>query len=73
MTMPGISPALLDEVAAALPTGDGLQPAEIHARVGRWSAVTIRHALRQLVDEGRATFTGPDTRRRYCRVETGDA
>ena len=67
--MAQFSPALLDEVAAALPAGEGLRPAEIHARVGRWSPVTIRHALRQLVDDGRATFTGPDCQRRYRRAE----
>lgn len=46
----------------------GLTPAQVHARMAEWSLITVRHALRQLVEEGRAAFTGPNQSRLYRRV-----
>jgi len=64
-----VSPAILDAVEAVLPLAGGLKPKDVHARVGRWAPVTIRHALRQLVAAGRAAYDGRDGRRLYRRVE----
>lgn len=60
------SPRTLDEVLAVLPGRDGaLTPKQVQERVGRWAPITIRHALRELVEDGRASFTGDAGRRRY--------
>jgi hypothetical protein len=61
---------LLDAVEAALPAseGAGIAAAEVHGRVaGSWNRGTVRHALRLLVDGGRAEFTGIDRHRKYRR------
>jgi hypothetical protein len=65
-----LSRALLDAVEAALPSpGDtGLATQAVHARVGGWNRTTVRHALRQLIREGRAGFSGHDRHRRYRRA-----
>jgi hypothetical protein len=62
--------ALLDAFEAALPAPNepGLAPVEIWRRVGRWALITARHAIRELVRQGRASYTGPDSRRRYRRA-----
>lgn len=64
-----LSRALLDAVEAALPPpGDaGLATQQVHARVGGWNRTTVRHALRALIREGRAGFSGRDRHRRYRR------
>jgi hypothetical protein len=36
--------------------------------VGGWNRTTVRHALRQLIREGRAGFSGRDRHRRYRRA-----
>jgi hypothetical protein len=64
------SPGLLDAVEAALPPSEaaGIAAADVHGRVpGAWSHGTVRHALRILVDSGRAEFTGVDRHRKYRR------
>jgi hypothetical protein len=61
----------LADVAAALPVapkGQGKRPHEIHDAVGKWGRSTIRHALRDLVDEGIAEFDGPDGGRLYRKA-----
>ncbi|HUC64607.1 MAG TPA: hypothetical protein VMA53_04205 [Stellaceae bacterium] len=65
-----LSRALLDAVAAALPLpGEaGLATQAVHDRVGGWNRTTVRHALRQLIREGRAGFSGCDRHRRYRRA-----
>lgn len=40
-------------------------PKTIHAALGEGSRVTVKHALIDLVAEGRVTFEGPDGRRLY--------
>ena len=56
---------------ALTPDGPGSTPASVHAdvHVGGWALVTVRHALRQLVELGRARRSGPETQMRYWRVE----
>lgn len=76
-----ISPDLLDAVEAALPAaGDAAIAAHaVHDRVGTWNGRTVRHALRALVQSGRARFIGGDRHRKYrragaaepCGAETG--
>jgi hypothetical protein len=36
--------------------------------IGSWNRTTVRHALRQLIREGRADFSGLDRHRRYRRA-----
>lgn len=63
-----ISKKIMAEVEAVMPVSQpGMTPGELHGRVGQWAPVTVRHALRQLVEEGRATFTGGHCRRTYWR------
>lgn len=62
-----ISEQIMTEVERALDAG-AETPRQIHKRMGRWSVITVRHALRQLVDAGRVTFSGEDSHRRYRRV-----
>lgn len=62
------SPGLLATVEAALPPPDraGIAASQVHGRVpGAWNRTTIRHALRALVQSGRASFTGVDRHRKY--------
>lgn len=62
-------PATLDEICRAVPVdGSGDRPNEIHRRLGKWSLITVRHAMRLLTAEGRVTFEGPDCQRRYRRI-----
>jgi hypothetical protein len=70
-----LSPALLDRVEAALPQAGetGLAARAIHDRVGRFNRTTVRHALRELVRQGRAGFSGIDRHRRYRRFAPGAA
>jgi hypothetical protein len=65
-----VSPDLLDAVEAALPAaGDAaIAPCAVHDRVGAWNRRTVRHALRALVQSGRARFTGGDRHRKYRRA-----
>ena len=64
-----LSAALLDAVEKVLPDPDapGIATGAVHERVGGWNRTTVRHALRELVRQGRAGFTGRDRRRRYQR------
>lgn len=64
-----ISPQFLDDCYGALLPTQGLPPKIIVERVGYGAIVSVRHALRQLVDDGRATFTGPDCSRLYRKVQ----
>ncbi len=58
--MSGISPDVEGAVLAALPAAHeaGDTPAQIHSRMGIWSLVTVRHALRELVVQGRVARSG---------------
>lgn len=51
-------------------SSDGKTPKQIHDALGLWALVSIRHALRQLVEEGRATFTGTHCNRLYRKVKS---
>lgn len=63
-----VSPKILAQVEAALPAAaPGLPPRLIHRRMQEWSPVTVRHALRLLVQAGRAMAEGPECRRLYRR------
>jgi hypothetical protein len=64
-----LSRALIDAVEKALPGPEetGMATRAIHARVGGWNRTTVRHALRELIRQGRAGFSGRDRHRRYRR------
>ena len=64
-----LSALLLDAVEKVLPAPEapGIATGAVHERVGGWNRTTVRHALRELVRQGRAGFTGRDRRRRYRR------
>lgn len=61
------SSKMMDAVEAVLSSNFSLTPKQVHERMGQWAIVSVRHALRQLVEEGRATFSGPDGERQYRR------
>jgi len=63
-----ISTVLVDDVYAALSETEGRKPVEIRHRVGRGAVRTIRLALMELVDDGRADFDGHDGSRLYRRA-----
>lgn len=65
-----LSRTLIDAVEAALPRlGEaGIATRVVHARVGLWNPTTVRHALRELVRQGRAGFSGRDRHRHYHRA-----
>lgn len=65
-----VSETLMAEVEAVLPVRFGEPPKRIHAALGKWSIISVRHALRQLVEAGRATYDGPDGARYYRRVQS---
>lgn len=69
-----LSQTLLDTVEAALPQASetGLATRAVHDRVGGWNRTTIRHALRELVRQRRAAFSGRDRHRRYRRAVPGE-
>ena len=58
------------EVLAAMPPDVPLRPKEVHARVGCWSPISIKHALRSLVASGRVVPEGADCNRRYRRIDS---
>lgn len=62
------NPELLNAVAAALSDREGRTPRQVVIRLDGVASTTVRHALAQLVADGRATFEGPDTRRLYKRT-----
>lgn len=63
-----MSRQIKQDVELALPSGPpGLTPREVHARVGFYARVSIRHVLRELVAEGRVYFAGADCSRNYWR------
>ncbi|HWI27846.1 MAG TPA: hypothetical protein VN668_12815 [Stellaceae bacterium] len=70
-----LSQTLLDTVEAALPQASetGLATRAVHDRVGGWNRTTIRHALRELIRQRRAAFSGRDRHRRYRRAAPGGA
>jgi len=62
-----VSKTMMDDVERCLSSAFGMAPIVIHERLGMWSPVSVRHALRQLLEEGRVSFTGPNNRRLYRR------
>lgn len=64
-----ISKKIMDDVYAALPAdGSSVAPKAVHSSMGMWSPQTVRHALTQLYEEGRVTFTGANGHRQYRRA-----
>lgn len=60
--------SVIEDVFTALPASPGgVSPAQVHAKMGSWSLISVRHALRELCDQGRAIFEGEDGVRRYSR------
>ncbi len=65
-----LSVATLARIEAALPVGgDGIRPIWLSDRLNIGYS-TARHALRELVAQGRARFEGADRMRRYWRART---
>jgi hypothetical protein len=62
-----VSARVMDAVEAGLSPTEGRTPKQVNVKVDEFSRDTIRHALRQLVEAGRATFDGPMGQRRYRR------
>ena len=68
----GLSQRIRDTVWQALTAdGAGSTPASVHSDVEAEgiARITVRHALRDLVREGRARFEGPECQRRYWRTD----
>jgi hypothetical protein len=63
-----LSERTLNAVEAALSPQDGQFCRQVAARIDHLAPVTVRHALRELVLQGRASFLGGDGRRLYLRV-----
>lgn len=64
-----ISKKITDAVYEAMPAdGSSVVPIEVHRKMGMWSPITVRHALTQLYEEGRVTFTGSPGHRQYRRT-----
>lgn len=61
------SPRVLDAVEGALSRIVPRTPAQVNETASDLARTTVRHALRELVKAGRATFTGPECQRRYRR------
>lgn len=60
------SSILLSAVEQALPPyGAGIPAKDVYGRVDGYGDTTIRHALRELIDRGRVTYTGSDKHRLY--------
>jgi hypothetical protein len=48
---------------------EGKTPKQLHEALDLWSLMSVRNALRQLVEEGRASFTGSHCNRLYRKVQ----
>lgn len=67
--MSKVSPTTLAIVENALSATEGRRLMTVHKIVDQGSRVTTRHALRQLVEIGRARYIGFDCNRLYFKVE----
>ena len=65
----GMSKGMMNAVERHLDPDVGRTPKEIHQALDLWSVTSVRHALRQLVEEGRASFTGTHCNRIYRKVQ----
>lgn len=64
-----LSPTTLLLVEQTLNESRGMKPSEVHRALGGFgSLITVRHALRELCQQGRAKHQGPDMSRHYFRV-----
>ncbi len=69
-TLPGVPvdpEAVAADARAALIPGAWMMATQVHQRVGRWSVISVRHALRGLADAGEietrlSDFNGFSTR-----------
>jgi hypothetical protein len=71
MTMGGgtVSKDIAEQVLSVLPTAlPGLTYAEIHERVDMWSRITIKHAVRQLREEGLIDRWGNENHAMFTKV-----
>jgi hypothetical protein len=74
MTRSPVSKSFLDKVETALPIHPGASPSQVYNSLEYGTPTTIRHAIRLLVRQGRATFDGEEGKRRYRRsVQRPDA
>lgn len=64
-----VSKDIAARVLSVLPTAlPGLTYAEIHERVDMWSRITIKHAVRQLREEGLIDRWGNENRAMFTKV-----
>lgn len=68
MSSGNVSITIIEKVLKALPTEGGLSYQEIHARVGEWSIITIKHAVRQLKEEGLVIRGGSHQQPAFRRI-----
>lgn len=75
MTRSPVSKSFIDKVETALPKlRVGATPFQIYNTLELGTPTTVRHAIRFLIREGRATFEGEQGKRRYRRsVRSPDA
>jgi transposase len=66
--MSNVSNTILERVLEALPTAGGLSYQDIHARVGMWSLITIKHAVRQLKEKGLVIRGGTHQKPEFRRI-----
>ena len=69
-----LSPATLILVERQLNEVRGMRPSEVHRALGGFgSLITVRHALRELCEQGRVKHQGLDMNRHYFRVPSPQA
>lgn len=66
-----VSKEIMSEVLQVIPAASpGLSYDEIHGYLGMWSPITIRHAVRQLKEEGLIEREGNAVSARFYRAAT---
>lgn len=64
-----VSKDIAERVLSVLPTAlPGLTYAEIHKRVDMWAPITIKHAVRQLREEGLIDRWGTENHAMFTRA-----
>ena len=59
----------MDQVLDVLPkNGVALSYVGVHDKMGVWSIITVKHALRQLREEGVVVRIGPHNSPKFARV-----
>lgn len=68
----GYSKRMMDTVFAALPVANAaaVTSAELHTLVGKWALGSVKFAVAQLVEEGRAEQVGQHPNLTFRRAKT---